>query len=285
MKKWISTLLLWLCLPCFGLEEEGLPLMYWQEEAFVNFGDLLSLKLVERIVQRPVRHFKKRNKTKEKKLLAVGSLLYFAHENDVLWGTGFNGKYLEKKDYRFDHLDIRAVRGPLTRKFLVETCGIECPEIYGDPGLLFPYFFPEFRKKENPSFDYIVIPHYSERKYFSKTDPHVVYPTDPFDEVIERITDSRFVISSSLHGIVLAEAFGIPARMLRVTESEPLVKYFDYYYGTGRPHFQFARSVDEALRLGGEPPFRCDLKKLYEAFPFEFWPTAKFEFPQFMINL
>jgi pyruvyltransferase len=39
------------------------------------------------------------------------------------------------------------------------------------------------------------------------------------------------VLSSSLHGIVLAEAFRIPARMLRLTENEPLYKYQDYYEG------------------------------------------------------
>ena len=39
------------------------------------------------------------------------------------------------------------------------------------------------------------------------------------------------MLSSSLHGIVLAEAFRIPARMLRLTENEPLYKYQDYYEG------------------------------------------------------
>ena len=33
--------------------KEGLPLYYWQEK-FVNFGDYLSLKLVERIVGQAV---------------------------------------------------------------------------------------------------------------------------------------------------------------------------------------------------------------------------------------
>jgi pyruvyltransferase len=82
------------------------------------------------------------------------------------------------------------------------------------------------------------------------------------------------VISSSLHGVIIAESYGIPARLLRVTEKNHLFKYQDYYLGTGRPHFQYATSVEEALRMGGEPPFVCDLQKLYETFPFEFWPEA-----------
>ncbi len=259
---------------------EGLPLLYWQEEPFVNFGDVLSLKMVERIVGSPVRCYLKRTKNQDKKLLAIGSIFYFANEGDVIWGSGINGKTLEKKQYRFNHLDVRAVRGPLTRQFLYENFQIECPEIYGDPALLFPYLFPEFKRKENPSLDYIVIPHFLERKLFSKEDPHVVYPTDPWEEVIEKILDSRFVISSSLHGIIIAEAYGIPARLLRITENQHIFKYHDYYLGTGRPDFQVASSIEEALRMGGELPFQCDLRKLYEAFPFEFWPSMNFNSPK-----
>lgn len=262
--------------------DEGLPLYYWQQKSFINFGDYLSNLLVERIVGEPVRIHKRHPKNQEKKLLAIGSILLFAREGDVIWGTGLNGKLAQKEHFSFQHLDVRAVRGPLTRQFLQENFHIDCPETYGDPALLFPYFFPEFQRKANPKYEYIVIPHYSEKHLFPKeASGNIVYPTDPWDEVIEKITDSRFVISSSLHGIILAEAFGIPARLLRVSENEPLLKYKDYYYGTNRFAFQYATSVEEALQMGGEPPFQCDLKKLYEAFPFEYWKQASFKHLQF----
>lgn len=260
---------------------EGLPLYYWNEQwhgrKFVNFGDYLSLKIVERMVGRPVRVYKKAPKNREKKLLALGSLLYFANDGDVLWGTGTNAKQLNKKDYKFSHLDVRAVRGPLTRAFLMNTFQIECPEIYGDPALLFPYLFPEFKRKENPSYDYIIIPHFSEEDLFLKEEwQNVVFSTEPWDQVLDKILDSRFVISSSLHGVIVAEAYGIPARLLRITDNEPMFKYQDYYLGTNRPFFLYASTVDEALEMGGEPPFDCDLKKLYEAFPFEYWPHSTY---------
>lgn len=264
------------------LPPEGLPLYYWNEKwqgrVFVNFGDYLSLKLVERIVGSPIRVYKKTPKKHEKKLLAIGSLFYFANDDDVIWGTGINGKTLNKKDYKFTHLDIRSVRGPLTRAFLMKHFHMDCPEIYGDPGLLIPYFFPEFKRKQNPSYDYIIIPHFTEEDLFLKEEwENVVYSTEPWDQIIEKILDSRLVIASSLHGIIVAEAFGIPARLLRVTENNNIFKYQDYYYGTNRPNFRYATSVEEALEMGGETPFRCDLKKLYEAFPFEYWPSAPFQ--------
>lgn len=223
----------------------------------------------------PVRVYKKGSRIKEKKLLAIGSLLFFANDGDVLWGTGTNGKKPDKKDYKFTHLDVRAIRGPLTRAFLMNTFQIDCPEIYGDPGLLFPFLFPEFKKKENPAYDYIIIPHYSEEDQFLKDEwKNVVYTTEPWDQVVEKILDSRFVISSSLHGIIIAEAYGIPARLLKISHEEPMFKYQDYYLGTNRPRFQYATTVDEALEMGGEPPFECDLQKLYDAFPFDYWPNA-----------
>lgn len=253
---------------CLG---QDLPLFYWRDPKLVNFGDYLSLKLVERIVKKPIRVYEG-DLGKERKLLAIGSILSFATDWDIVWGAGINGKLLQKKDYLFHHLNVRAVRGPLTREFLLRHFNIRSPEIYGDPGLLFPYFFPEFKRSASPHYPYIVIPHYSEIHLFPKEgNPHVVYPSDPWDEVIRKILDSQFVISSSLHGIVIAEAYGIPARLLRITDHEPLFKYKDYYLGTHRPYFQYAHSVDEALKMGGEPPFDCDLNKLYQAFPFEFW--------------
>ena len=201
--------------------QEGLPLFFWKEGNFTNFGDYLSLKIVERIVGTPLRYYNKRslNVKQSKKLLALGSILYFANEGDVVWGSGINGKRpYNNVDYNFNNLDVRAVRGPLTRAFIVEHFRFPCPEIYGDPALLLPYLFPEFKRSENPTYDYIIIPNYLDAKYFTDTfDEHLVLATDPWDSVIERILDSGFVISSSLHGIIVAEAYGIPARMLRIS--------------------------------------------------------------------
>ena len=257
--------------------EKSLPLFYWQSKKFVNFGDYLSLKLVQRIVggqvDTPKHH-------KEQKLLAIGSVLLFAKNNDIIWGTGMNGKRMDLALYKFKELDVRAVRGPKTRQFLQENFGIECPEVYGDPALLIPYFFPEFKKPEEPLYDYIIIPHYTEIDFFPKSEyPNVVYPTEPWNVVIRKILNSKFVISSSLHGLIVAEAYNIPARYLRCTENEPLFKYEDYYMGTNRQNFEYATTIDEALKMGGEPEFECDLETLYNAFPFDYWPGANLKNP------
>jgi len=84
------------------------------------------------------------------------------------------------------------------------------------------------------------------------------------------------VISSSLSGIIIAEAFGIPARLLRIenqSNTEDLFKYRDYYYGTNRFEFKCATSIEEALEMMGEPAPACDLEKLVKAFPFDLFET------------
>ena len=253
--------------------QEGLPLCYWHRKKAENFGDYLSLKLVERIVEQPVTPAITKKEMLQHKLLAIGSILILANNGDVIFGTGMNGKRMDLSLYNFQHLDVRAVRGPLTRDFLIRNFNIDCPEVYGDPALLVPYVFPEFKKKKNPEYEYIVIPHYQEEYLFPKClFPNAVYPTESWDIVIKKILNSKFVISSSLHGLVIAEAFGIPARYLRLSDNEPLYKYKDYYLGTNRSHFDYATSVEEALEMGGEAPHACDLEKLYNSFPFDCWP-------------
>lgn len=258
-------------------DQGPLPLYYWHEKKmkYINFGDYLGLKILERMVNTAVRVYDK-DRDKDRKLLGLGSILTYARDNDVVWGTGINGKWLELKNYKFTHLDVRAVRGPLTREFLMNNFGIAVPEVYGDPALLVPYLFPEFKKKKKPSRDYIVIPAYNEVDCFDQDDEHVVSPCESWDMVITKILDSKFVISSSLHGIIIAEAYGIPARLL-YPRKEALFKYRDYYFGTGRFDFAVAYSVEEALHMGGEKPLVYDIRPLYNAFPFEFWSCQLFE--------
>jgi pyruvyltransferase len=210
------------------------------------------------------------------KLLAVGSIIHMAEEGDCIWGAGVNGKHPNRKDqefYRFANLDVKAVRGPLTKEFL-NSMGIDAPEVYGDPALLLPRLFPEFKKAIKPSREYVLIPHIDDEHLFSE-DPCMISCKEDWKEIILAILDSKFVISTALHGIIVAEAFGIPTRYLKVSDGEPLFKYMDYYYGTGRANFQYAKTVKEALKMRGEPPVQFDEEALLNSFPYEQFPSAE----------
>lgn len=240
-----------------------IPLYWWKPYKGTNFGDELSVAIVERMIKKKV----KRAGISEHKLLAIGSIIQLSQTADVIWGSGMNGNDLHRKSFPFQHLDVRAVRGPLTQKFL-KKLGIKAPSIYGDPALLLPYLFPEFKVHRPAKFKYIVIPHISEMHLFEGKD-NIVLPTAPWQEIVKKILQSKLVISSSLHGIIVAEAFGIPARFLRVTQNEAEFKYLDYYLGTGRKQVNSAKSIKEALKMGGEKPPIYDADALMQAFPFD----------------
>jgi pyruvyltransferase len=241
-------------------------LFWWlPNDGSINVGDHLSKILVERIVNQPVASANFSH-PQQPLLFCIGSILEHAQDRDLVWGSGFLFRNQNTLPYKI--LDVRAVRGPLTRQILISH-GISCPEVYGDPALLFPLYFPEF-KKEDALYDYIIIPHIAEMYLFLPY-KNVVFPTEPWDVILNKILKSKLVISSSLHGIVLAEAFGIPARMLHMNLHTSLFKFQDYYLGTGRQTFQYATSVHQALQLQGEPPPQIDLKKLAESFPFDYF--------------
>ena len=94
--------------------------------------------------------------------------------------------------------------------------------------------------------------------------------------MLEWILGCGLVASSSLHGLIFAEAFGVPARWLALRHggSEPTLKFYDYFLGTGRSNIEPATSLAHAMRLGPQVPIPDALAGalaagLYRAFPFE----------------
>jgi pyruvyltransferase len=210
------------------------PVFYWQPPRSLrrpfpwhNVGDRLALDLVQRILAR--RGLTLAQYTGgARRVLTVGSVLHFASDGDVVWGTGVNAK-AQAGPLKARRLDVRAVRGPLTASRL-EELGIDVPAVYGDPGILVSRIFPHERK---PRWDYVVVPHFRERwlRFF----PHpTLSPAQAPEPFLRKLVRARRVISSSLHGLVLAESYGIPAVWLENRSGEAPFKYHDYYLGTGR---------------------------------------------------
>eukprot|EP00959_Pyramimonas_sp_CCMP1952_P176128 3680485-Pyramimonas_sp.AAC.3 len=81
-----------------------------------------------------------------------------------------------------------------------------------------------------------------------------------FREVLEQLMECGLVISTSLHGLIFAEAFGIPARWVRSSSlpsyAEGTHKFNDHLTSTGRDPNHYASSIEEAVVLGGAPPIR-----------------------------
>ena len=263
-----------------------------------SFGDTLSAEIVAKIIgtkdfpsvngwvddsKSHTRIFQRHAKPEplpDTRLLALGSIFHNIKQGDVVWGTGINPKW-QSLHTPCVQPDIRAVRGPLTRNFLQRRYGWEVPEIYGDPAILMPELFPELKPK--PLKDYTVILQHNDEEYareIQKSDNNNIFYCQrphrkPWREVIDNILAARLVISSSLHAIIIAEMFGIPARWLAnpelpSTETEAVFKFNDYYMSSGREPYQLSLSVEQALNHGGtEKPSGLNKKLLLEAFPRE----------------
>ncbi|GAB2464174.1 polysaccharide pyruvyl transferase family protein [Xylanimonas ulmi] len=236
-----------------------------------NFGDLLGPLVVRLLLAARGVEADPTDDAAPARLLAVGSILHLARDGDTVWGSGVNGK-IPLDEVRARSLDVRAVRGPRTREALARL-GVQAPAVYGDPALLLATLDPRLRAwAADPVHDVTLVPNVHDLPAH-RGHPALVSPTAPLDTVLERVARSRLVVGSSLHGLVVAESLGIPARAVVAGHEDPL-KYDDYYRGTGRDGFHPAASVAEAVRLGGEPAPRWDPGPLLAAFPEDLWAPA-----------
>ena len=147
----------------------------------------------------------------------------------------------------------------------------DCPEIYGDPGVLIArYIKPRaVEKKSGP----LVIPHYSESKEKYGRYRTIDTKGSDFQTFVDTIAQSEIVVSSSLHGLIIAETYSVPVVLLLTSGKETLDKYEDYYLGTGRSQFPVAKTVEEALRITpcSPPDLHQIQENLVKAFPIDQW--------------
>lgn len=203
------------------------------------------------------------------KLLAIGTILNALENSDIVWGSG--ARSYDSINQR-ENVNICAIRGPLTRRALLNA-GIQLPvgfSRYFDPAILFPLIqsilHPQCEPYSDPQEQILVIPHYNEYNMmmneFRKDHPPGFKLIHPFlhPEVIayEIMTSSR-VLSSSLHGIILADAYSVPVHPF--VSSESSFKYLDYYEGTGRSVSSFKSSWREAL--DASPPASPSFSSVY----------------------
>jgi len=209
--------------------KDGIP-----DENYQNLGDYLSHIVVSYMLNKSVINITRKGLTH---LYAVGSILSMGYQNAVVWGSGFayEPSILRSMPHRFPFrkLDVRCVRGPKTRKTLMRL-GHKCPENYGDPVVLMPLIYnPEHIKKKRKV---LMIPHYQAESCgkWNMNYDKISMKTADYKGVIDEILSSEMVISSSLHGIILAESYGVPAVFYRDRSLRFDYKYEDWYLSTGR---------------------------------------------------
>lgn len=231
-----------------------------------NFGDIASAWAAKRLSGTPTRT----PLPGEPRLLAIGSVLQRAQQGDVVWGSGVKGGS-DPLPNGID-LDVRAVRGPLSIEYL-EQAGVSTARVKHlfDPGVLFPRLFAADLAKAGSRPGDRIIPHYHDdlylrRRHYEHIDSFVSVDTTPLG-MMKAIKGADRVFASSLHGVIFAEAMGIPAYWLAPVGGEDELKYYDYYYGTGRTAVKRFTSLEEAMASDPMPLPEFDIDGYLETFP------------------
>ncbi|WP_311269763.1 polysaccharide pyruvyl transferase family protein [Sphingobium sp. WCS2017Hpa-17] len=222
----------------------------WPNDGAVkqNWGDKLNPELINKLSGLPVANLSDVSGWEDRPVYRViGSGLGKMAVNEMIWGMGFlnGGSRPSRAPAR-----IFAVRGPKSRERLL-SLGIPCPEVYGDPAVLYPLLYSPEIEKVN---DFGIILHCRERNVI----PYPQLPPSTIDidingdiqEVVRAILTCRTIISSSLHGIICAHAYGIPAYWLKASDL-PLgdgFKFLDYFESIGC-HDVVPTIIDEENRL------------------------------------
>lgn len=261
-----------------GLFNTCLPL-YWcnTKSNQGNWGDEVNVYLCEKLSGKKVLHTSGLyHPGKLKSYSAIGSILDNIHvRNLTVWGSGFK---FENSRMKIPPDEIRAVRGKLTRQKILDL-GLSCPEIYGDPALLMPGFYSP---RKSARYQLGIIPHLVDREaealHHFRDDENVliVDVSSGITEFIDMVLSCQYIASSSLHGLIVADAYGIPSAWIHLSDNilGGTFKFLDYFSAVGREEtlpleVTGTTGRDQILNSMWDQKPDIDLDRLHASCPFQ----------------
>ncbi len=241
-----------------------------------NLGDIISPLIANHFSSKKVIRISKNKCKRVEHYFMIGSILQRCTKNSMIWGSGFiheNSICKEKPK------NVLAVRGPLTRQKLIEQ-GIACPEIYGDPALLLAEVYPITNQKVKYKLG--IIPHFLDKdnvelkKFTNNSDIKIIdiQNKKPLN-VVNDMLQCKKIISSSLHGIIISDAYHIPSVWTQFSKpiGDDNFKFLDYFASVGRKDkspflFSEFKNLDNILKVFEDYKIEINLEKLKNSFPF-----------------
>jgi pyruvyltransferase len=182
-----------------------------------NFGDGVNKRFWMELSKKKIAFNKIKNH-----YLTTGSIMCLATNKSIIFGTGFISENADLGGGNFKSNNnklcykpnnIISVRGPLTRNKLINF-GLNCPENYGDPLILLPCIY---NKQSIVNKNIVgIIPHYIDKKdnnlkllienlKLSGYDVIIIdiEISDKYELLIDNINKCKYIISSSLHGVIM----------------------------------------------------------------------------------
>lgn len=248
-------------------------LIYYKDRSIHgNFGDELSKFITASLLNTNKYNLSLNDPNKAIQLVCIGSYIHMAKNLSFIYGSGVRTPNNIENGHRYKTLNVFAVRGPLTREFLLKK-NIKVPEIYGDPALLLPKFYtPNINLNLQDKIG--IIPHKSNYHHYinnyDNTKFYLINPTNKWQNVIDHLCSCKAVISSSLHGLICSDAYGIPNLWLDEYKiQEGHFKFKDYFLSQSRPNLNITKLQDFNDSLLYDKGNTIDLEKLINAFPFK----------------
>ncbi len=215
-----------------------------------NWGDDINIGMLEEISDLKVLILNRSRvfpRLAGKTYCCIGSILGECYGRKMeIWGSGFRS---DRSRIHISPVKVHSVRGPLTRQALLEQ-GVDCPERYGDPALLVSRYY---RPKTVKRYKYGIIPHYVDEKnplvrsIISRPDVLIISMASykHWHDIPDAVCACEKIVSSSLHGLIVADSYGIPNAWVRFSENIAGggFKYQDYFASVGR-------EVPEPVRIG-----------------------------------
>lgn len=236
-----------------NIDSDAIQLFWWNENK--NIGDALNESLIGKISGKKIERVPANYGLDY--YSAIGSVIQGGNDNVTIWGSGLIS---EKAKPIFKPKKVLAVRGPLTRARLM-SMEVTCPEVYGDPALLISKYYQPSKPQK---YKLGVIPHYVDKKhvFFKERLPEWVkvldVETDDVQCFIDDLCSCELIVSSSLHGIIIADSYGIPSSRACFTGDVfgGDFKFLDYAMSVGRVnHEAYTVSTESAAELIGNLKF------------------------------
>jgi len=228
-----------------GIRGDGIRAFWWTGEK--NFGDLITPALLKLYGYTPILSTSTRAQ-----VAATGSILGMLGRDysGLILGSGLLS---DNNKIQFPYAKILALRGALTRDRLQADSSTPL----GDPGLLACDILQKRAKKR---FKLGVVPHYEDladpkiraiAQRNNATDVKIINVMRGVEDVLHDIDQCENIISSSLHGCVVADSFGISNRWVVVSERlfGKGFKFRDYYSALSVDRSPWALSGDEEINV------------------------------------
>lgn len=235
----------------------------WRGIRHRNWGDDLNYYFLKELTKKPVvfyHNFKLAKWLHLMNIMCIGTILdnYVTpcNKRTIVWGSGSVGIMWHREVFSIPN-KICSVRGLLTRDFLVKN-GIECPECYGDPALLLPLVYQPRRgvqcsiaassvqEVQKASYRLGIIPHVVDLHHPLIEEIREKYADEiliidlanykKWTDVIDQICSCEHILSSSLHGLIVSDAYQVPNCWIEMSSNIPggHFKYLDYASSVNR---------------------------------------------------